>query len=407
MPIIELSGDDLHRVCRDLAWSEISTMAGFKTSLPQRIDSAQLQWFGDAPGALTLDSLARMQLATAAATWCNAYDIGYEDLFLAKRGVAQWAEVMQRARASGAKHFTFSTSGSTGQRKHIRHFEEVLTSEAQAWASVLRSMPNAIAVRRVVALCPTHHIYGFIWGVLLPIALGVPVIDADVGSMPALLPGDLIVAVPEQWAWLAQSQVRVQGLQGISSTAPLPEGVHRQLLGPPAGQRTGFLARLLQIYGSSETAGLAWRDDPDHAYRLAPERSRGAGDAITLQLANGAHVAMAVQDELHWVSVDSFNLIRRHDQMVQVGGHNVSPDWVASRLQSHPAVQQAAVRLDNRGQRLKAYVVLSNADRLADQRLVEAWALAELPGYACPLQFTYGTQLPTNSIGKLSDWPEA
>ena len=406
MSAFELSPGDLQRVCRDLAWSEVSAMAGFKTALPSRIDSANFHWSSDAPGALALDSLARMQLATAVATWCNAYDAGYEDLFLAKRSVADWAQVMLRARGSGAKHFTFSTSGSTGARKHIRHFEDVLASEARAWVSVLSSHSDAVAIKRVVVLCPTHHIYGFIWGVLLPMALGVPVLDADLSKLPALLPGDLLVAVPDQWTWLAQSQTKALGVQGISSTAPLPIDVHQQLVAPSTGKP--FLTRLLQIYGSSETAGLAWRDDPLSAYQLAPGRSRSSGDGITLELPSGASVAMAVQDELDWVSGTAFELIRRSDSMVQVGGHNVSPEWVASKLQSHPAVKLAVVRLRSNGHvpRLKAFVVLYAAGQSKAQNEVEAWARSELPDHACPQIFAYGEQLPTNSMGKPSDWPE-
>ena len=230
----------------------------------------------------------------------------------------------------------------------------------------------------------------------------------------------------------------MQPVQGISSTAPLPNDIHRQLVAPaPAtatgsaaatgtgtgtrtGTRTGsgsgldtstststsppFLTRLLQIYGSSETAGLAWRDDPARAYQLAPGRTREATGGILLQLPSGARVAMAVQDELEWISDNAFRLIRRTDNMVQVGGNNVSCDWVASKLQSHSAVKHAAVRLGRAG-RLKAYVVLHQADDLPGPSLVEAWARAELPDYACPQLFTYGSKLPINSFGKSCDWP--
>jgi 4-coumarate--CoA ligase len=144
-----------------------------------------------------------MQLATAAATWCNAYDVGFEDLFLAKRSAADWAMVMQRARTTGARNFTFATSGSTGKRQQIRHREDTLMGEAQAWAGVLQAGPTPVT--RVVMLAPTHHIYGFIWGVLLPHVLQVPVLDADLTDLPTLHTGDLIVAVPDQWAWLAEA----------------------------------------------------------------------------------------------------------------------------------------------------------------------------------------------------------
>ena len=195
---MELSVPDLLRVCRDLAWSDIADMPGNRSKLGSRLPSAQCDSLPDWSSAgLALDSLACMQLATAAAVWCNAYDAGFEDQFLAKRSAPGWAQAMHRARNAGASGITFSTSGSTGKRQHIRHADDSLVDEAQTWAQVFRA--STFPVSRVVTLVPCHHIFGFIWGVLLPKALGVPVLDASHEALPELLAGDLLVGVPDQW----------------------------------------------------------------------------------------------------------------------------------------------------------------------------------------------------------------
>ncbi len=404
MATFALTEADLLRVSRDLAYSELAAMPGIKSQLSPRIsndvNAAPLSWVAE---VLDLDSLARMQLATAAATWCNAYDAGFEDLFLAKRTATDWAVVMRRAREAGAKQLTFATSGSTGTRKHLRHREDILADEARAWASVL----GRVTVTRVVVLCPTHHIYGFIWGVLVPLALGVPAIDADLASLPVLQSGDLLVAVPDQWAWLAASQrTWPAGVQGVSSTAPLPAQVHDALTSSPTSAADAPLARLLQIYGSTETAGLAYRTQSAGPYTLAPGRTRNAQDGIHLQLPGGALQAMAVQDELQWTSDTAFNLLRRTDQSVQVGGHNVSPAWVVAQLQTHGAVKEAAVRLDGATTpKLKAFVVLHAAGAAQQRSALEQWALDTLPWYANFSSITYGTALPRNAMGKPTDWP--
>ena len=440
---------DLRRVCRDLAWSDIAAMPGLTNRLGPRVaapsdsvatESPPIDWSAD---GMALDSLARMQLATAAASWCNAYDAGFEDLFLAKRNTADWAVVMQRARAAGAAHFTFATSGSTGARKHIRHREDVLAAEAAAWAQVFASPPSAAeppnpanpsqlaypVIRRVVVLAPTHHIYGFIWGVLVPLLWGVPAVDADLAALPALLPGDLIVAVPDQWAWLANAPrlFNPGGVQGVSSTAPLPDAVHSALITPAAVHATDHaangpapLARLLQIYGSTETGGLAFRAAPGLPYTLAPGRSRNASGGIDLQLPDGSLAAMAVQDELRWADsggvdgVDGaraghFQLLRRSDHSVQVGGHNVSPAWVEAQWLAQSGVAAVSVRLSSTAQppRLKAFVVLHAPEPAGQRAQLEAWAAEHLPWYAAPQHITYGAQLPVNAMGKPADWPEA
>ncbi len=449
---------DWFRICRDLAWSEISALPGSRARLGPRIatlDSGDQADQADAANALSwgsdnlaLDSLARMQLATAAATWCNAYDSGLEDLFLAKRSVIDWATVMQQARAAGSRHFTFSTSGSTGVRKHVRHREEILVDEARVWAVVLSehkpkrvawgddvAEPGApgraapIPIKRVLLLCPTHHIYGFIWGVLLPRALGVPVIDADLACLPALTSGDLIVAVPDQWAWLAAStRPWPEGVQGVSSTAPMPDAVHRALTVAPANTAsvqspTNWsdrpLARLFQIYGSTETAGMAYRTSPDAPYSLAPQRSRSTAGGIALTLPDGSIVSLNVQDELQWTSgtdintdansEPGFHILRRSDFSVQVGGHNVSPAWIEDQLRLHPAVKDASVRLSTLAKtpRLKAFVVPNAPDSVDQRQALEQWALDTLPWYANFSSITYGKTIPVNVIGKPSDWPES
>lgn len=422
-----LTRNDLARVCRDIAWAEISAMPGHTRALGPRISLTGQTVCWDQE-SLYLDSLARMQLATAAATWCNAYDAGFEDLFLARRSSADWADVMVRARLAGAANFTFATSGTTGTRKFIRHREDVLHAEALAWVQVLEQvtrMAQGAPISRVVVLAPTHHIYGFIWGVLLPLALGVPALDADISALPPLQNGDLIIAVPDQWAWLSESHklpalntstqnlsgVWPDSVYGVSSTAPLPKAVHDQLaVLAMEGQDRPALRSLLQIYGSSETAGLAWRADPTRPYTLAPGRIRTGTSqgGICLQLPGGASVSLAIQDELSWLNDTDFQLLRRTDHTVQVGGHNVSPDWVAAQLMSHPAVKAAAVRLHDRvtPPRLKAFVVLHAPDKADQREELETWALNHLPWYAAPCAIQYGAELPKNALGKASDWPD-
>lgn len=433
MTAFNLSDADLQRVCRDIAWSELSTMPHVRSHLTPRLGAkiahqaspnSTIQSHSWAVEDLAVDSLARMQLATAAATWCNAYDAGFEDLFLAKRNTADWAQVMQRARAAGAAHFTFSTSGSTGVRKHIRHREDVLASEAMAWASIVNDQP-LLSVQRIVVLVPTHHIYGFIWGVLLPLALGKPVVEAELSSLPELQSGDLIVAVPDQWAWLAEATNKLDqwpnGVQGVSSTAPLSPAIHSKLIANYSINTSAAsefmnkssnhcLSRLLQIYGSSETAGLAYRTQPDNAYTLAPGRRRQVdtkGDSqIELLLPSGEYATMAVQDELQWVNDTDFKLLRRSDHSVQIAGHNVSPDWVVQQLLTSPFVKEAAVRLDAQvlAAKLKAFVVLAQTSQPNAQTEFEQWVSDTLPWYATFSSITYGAALPKSSTGKLSDW---
>ena len=277
--------------------------------------------------------------------------------------------------------------------------------EAHSWVQVFQSY--ALPVTRIVTLVPCHHIYGFIWGVLMPKALDVPVIEASHEALPELLMGDLLVGVPDQWQWLAGSVNTGSGLvQGVTSTAPMSGLVHQRLISAN-GAAPAWLARLLQIYGSTQTGGIAWRDGPDAPYSLAPGRNRSANGGVELLLPSGALVPLGLQDEVRWTAINQFELLRRTDSCVQVGGHNVSPAWVREQLMAYPSVKDVSVRLDGAAThpRLKAFVVLEAPTDRSQQAGLQNWALDNLPWYAVPSSICFGAELPRSVMGKLTDWP--
>lgn len=400
---------DAQRVCRDLAHAELSVMPGIKQQLGPRLQPSAhgIDWGNT---GLAVDSLARMTLATAAATWCNAHDSGHADLFLARKTTADWAQVMLQARSQGAKQFTFSTSGSSGDRKHVRHQEALLWQEAQGWAAQLSKLPHP--PKRVVVCCPVHHIYGFIWGVMLPTALGVPVVDLAWDEPLAMQSGDVVVAVPTQWAWWAQIKLKwPPNVTGISSTGPLS-------IDAAAAAGHAGLARLWGIYGSTETGGLGWRNElgqDEKYYQIAPGKQRQA-DTIACVMQDGSLAKLDVQDQLNWFDSSAsktgcestFEVIGRLDGVVQVAGHNVSPDAVARQLRSHPAVKDAAVRLGNiNGEpRLKAFVVLTDGAVQQTDAVdaLEQWMLQTLSVPQRPAHISYGAALPKTEFGKAADW---
>ena len=116
---------------------------------------------------------------------------------------------------------------------------------------------------------------------------------------------------------------------------------------------------------------------------------------------------LELQDEVCWTSINQFELLRRTDSCVQVGGHNVSTAWVREQLLTYPAVKDASVRLDTASSisRLKAFVVLKGSADPSQQAAFQDWAMNHLPWYAALSSICYGAELPRNAMGKLSDWP--
>jgi 4-coumarate--CoA ligase len=266
--------------------------------------------------------------------------------------------------------------------------------------------------RRVLAAVPGHHIYGFLFTHLLPRHLGLGsarVEDVRV-RVPATLahrmaPGDLVIGHPSFWqAALAGELDFPQDVIGVSSTAPCPDEI------AAAAERRG-LARLVQVYGSSETAGIGWRASHREDYSLLPylDRAGAHEPGLVRTLPDGRHATVQPPDSLSWSGPRTFALRGRDDGVVQVGGVNVHPEHVRATLLDYPGIADCAVRLmrPDEGERLKAFIIRAPADTSTDRDFVHrlrAWIDSRLPVPERPKAFTIGTQLPRTAMGKPADW---
>jgi 4-coumarate--CoA ligase (photoactive yellow protein activation family) len=378
----------LQRVVADLLAAELAAARPGRPvqapPWPQDFDLAR---------ALGADSLELMGMATALAEALHLD--GADDRMLAAPQLARWIDAAARGLAADGSRLTFRTSGSSGSPKRCTHALAVLLQETRALAALF---PDR---RRILCAVPAHHIYGFLFTVLLPRALGIDTVLDLRGAGPAALagmlrPGDLVVAHPLWWEALARRDpVFPADVAGTTSTAPCPDALALRLA--DAG------LRLVQVYGSSETAGVGWRERADAPFALFPYWREAGQDSLARTMPDGTTQHYPLQDRLDWSAPDRFRPAGRIDHAVQVGGSNVFPAYVADVLKLHPQVLDAAVRLmrPDEGARLKAFEVARaglDAAALAD------WCGARLATPERPAAFTFGTRLPRQAGGKPGDW---
>ncbi len=383
----------LPRFLTDLIRSEATAL---RPGLPPLALGGQLEQPLGAAGA-GLDSLERLQVAAAVSEALHMQRSGVADRLLAAATLGEWCDVAAASLSWASSELTFRSSGSTGAPKAASHALAELQAEAADHAARLGP------VRRVLSAVPCHHIYGFIFTIALPCRLATPVVDIRAWSPAAVLgeaeAGDVIIGYPEFWAAIlrACSDGWRPGVVGVSSTAPLPDSTAAALLA--AG-----LARLIQVHGSSETAGIGLREQPGAAYQLLPAWHRTADGS----LAKPGAAPVAPPDALEWVGERHYRLTGRKDGMVQVAGLNVSPRRVEAVLCEHPEVAAAAVRLmrPGEGARLKAFVVPRDpaSDASALRAALHGFTTARLSTAEQPRAYTLGPALPVDPIGKLTDW---
>jgi long-chain acyl-CoA synthetase len=388
----ELIPADVQAVIADLA----GTALGLQPAQVVAIDAAtRLE-----PDGLGVDSLALLELAAAVSTFFRLQESELEDDLLRRRSVGDWTRTVMRAWAHGSRSITFATSGSTGAPVLCTHTWAAIAQEMDAQAMLFAGR------QRVVGLVGPRHIYGFLFCALLPRWLGVPFVDiratAPTGLTSAACSGDLVVSFPMRWDLAATSGAWVHDVVGATSTGPISAATVTAL-------RARGLACMVEIYGSSETGGIAWRDEPAdvlHPYAHWSLCSDGQLERADPETPGKSH--SIVPPDILAASKGGFVVVGRRDGKVQVAGTNVSCAHVATQISEHADVSACAVRLmrADEGMRLKAFIVLKNstAEDVALPAL-RAWMRTRLSVPETPMDVVFGSVLPRDAHGKLADWP--
>lgn len=380
------------RLVRDLVAAELQRLRPART--PDWSSWTAATPLDDRPGGLGCDSLELITIATAVARGYGLDRAGIDDYLLARRTLGDWAALIGEARKGDDSEIIFFTSGSTGAPKAVPHRLDDLRAE------MAHFLDRYGAPDRILAAVPAHHIYGFLFTVLAPAMAGAPVIDIR-HSLPAGIggkaeAGDWIVGHPVFWA-AARTATPAPDALALSSTGPLPPDTATAL--GDAGWRG------VEIYGSTETAGVGVRAFGAARFDLLPLWTRAGEDMLRHR---DSERTEPPPDLLDWVDDGAFRVRGRRDGAVQVGGHNVFPDKVRACLLEHDAVADAAVRLmrPDEGDRLKACIVPATPDTDAGQlrAALESWTAARLTPPEQPRAWRFGPALPRTAMGKPADW---
>ncbi|WP_342059080.1 AMP-binding protein [Aeromonas sp. OTU364] len=307
---------------------------------------------------------------------------------------------------------TLFSSGSTGEPKAISKAWPQLEAELRVQMAL---WGERLADARVLASVSHQHIYGLLFRILLPLALGRPfdrrTIDYPEQLMVQGTPWCLI-ASPAFLSRLDPAMPATGCQLVISSGGPLQFDDAEQSLAL-LGQRP------VEIFGSSETGGIGWRQRhraqtpwtalPGVEVRVGPDQSLLLRSPF---LAEDDWLACADRIALH---EDGFALLGRQDRVIKLEEKRISLDEVEARLQALAEVETAAVLPLQQGQRqiLGAVLVLSEAgaarwDALGQGRFLLALRQQLRPWLepvALPRSVRRVAQMPVNAQGK-RPWPQ-
>lgn len=276
---------------------------------------------------------------------------------LAEEVRATPAEPIELPRMPAARHVvSVWTSGTTGE--HQRHPKTAgqLFDEALALAEQFELGPGT----RVVATVPSHHIYGLLFSVLVPLLGGgaflrdTPLHAGVIRAMLDQSEADVLVSVPAHLRALRiLDPGQLPALRRVfSSGAALPIASARMLV-----ERFGLA--ITEVLGSTETGGIAWRrhdevSDDDLTWNPLPgvrvarlDDGRMTVDSPFLDPRAARPWVTADRIEPVALGLDGqalgFRHVGRIDGVIKVGGKRVALPELERRLLDIAGVEDAAV----------------------------------------------------------------
>jgi acyl-CoA synthetase (AMP-forming)/AMP-acid ligase II len=265
-----------------------------------------------------------------------------------------------------AQQLVIFTSGSTGEAKPIvkclNQFQLEIATLEQRWG---KRLGNATALATV----SHQHIYGLLFRVLWPLSAG-----RCFYSQTYRDPASLISAMQQESAYWIASPAQLKRLgqyspwQGIanlkaifSSGGALTEQAAQQLL-------TASNQAVIEIYGSSETGGIAWRQR-DQAWTLFTGMELTRTDDNWLlhspylqSSANQSLKSKSIQLDDHITALDNgrFILHGRLDRIVKVEEKRLSLAELEQRLLATPWIDEAHAVVINKNRDIVAVALVLN-----------------------------------------------
>ena len=289
-----------------------------------------------------------------------------------------------------------ASSGSTGSAKGIIHTHSSLLAAAQASASRLQLTSDD----HWLVCIPVSHVGGF----------SVIARALHTGAALTLHPTFDAVAVQEA----SQNGATHTSLVATALSRIDPSLFRAILLGGSSAP-ANLPSNVITTYGMTETGGgVVYNGQPldnveikivdDEIFLRCPMLMRTYRDDQTISREDGWY---ATGDLGEIDDNGKLSVYGRKTDLIITGGENVWPSVVEDSLNSHPIVNQVAVRgMPDAvwGQRVVAYVVLNDSNQTSEVKLlsdIREHVKQTLPAFCAPQQIVVLSEIPRTSLGKV------
>ena len=277
-----------------------------------------------------LDSIELMQLATYINLFFNLFEMKDPPYLLSSNKLDDWVELVFDAKQKSNEYLNFTTSGTSGQSKTIKHSIDYLEREVSFLASLFSEATH------IIPYVPSYTIYGFLFTVCLPEKLGIPLRYPSETNWQQVPAKSLIVATPFHWQLLLPVlPEKILHCLGVSAASPLYDGLYQSI--------TSKNITLTEIYGSTETSGVAYRKNWKDSFSLFPYwEFINDNNSIAIKDLK-SHTVYSLMDDVTQTGYNQFVIVGRKDKEIKIAGILVNLDYVNTMIRQLPNIQQCSV----------------------------------------------------------------
>ncbi len=305
------------------------------------------------------------------------------------------------------------TSGSSGQAKTITKSLQQFQSEIETLESC---WGQQLAQAQVLATVSHQHIYGLLFRVLWPLAAG-----RCFHSQMYLSPEPLLKAASDIAAYWVASPAQLKRLdeltpwQSIAKLAAIFSSGGALAITAAKQIQDNCQHKVLEIYGSSETGGIAWRQSVDDALWTTFKGIEVSVDEQGVSYLKSPYLVakspFVLDDKIKMAEEGRFALLGRVDRIVKVEEKRLSLDELEQQLIAYQWIEQAyTLVLTGKREKVAAILVLSVAgqDYLQQQgraaliKMLRQQLMQSFETVLLPKKWLMMHTLPLTSQGKVN-----
>lgn len=261
--------------------------------------------------------------------------------------------------------FLYFTSGSTGSPLGAFKTKENIISEVEVLSSLLNKDNK---INKVIVTVPFIHFYGSMIGLFFPLFNNI-----DIVLKEHFLPNDLLDMIDEN-SLVVTTPLYIKSLNRLNTSKDLSKSLFVSSTAPLSSNdakefNDKFSANIIQIFGSTETGGIAYKKNDEDLWTPLNKVSLSVNKNNELKVKSPFISNLLFEKEFKKTDYEiqtfdyvefekeRFKLIGRSSQILKVAGKRYSTIQIENILEKVEGIEKAVVFVNSKPNTLKDEVL--------------------------------------------------